>query len=48
MKKQNNTSQTKGVTRALAPFTQKINEINNIDFHQLISSFLQVIEYHLV
>ena len=34
MKKQKNTSQTKGVARALIPFTQKINEINNINFHQ--------------
>ena len=38
MKKQKNTSQTKGVAIALVPFTQKINETNNIDFHQLISS----------
>jgi len=39
-KKQKNTSQTKGIVRALVPFTQKIDEINNINFHQLISSLL--------
>jgi len=35
MKRQNNTSQTKGVARALVPFTQKINEINNINFSSI-------------
>jgi len=44
MKRQNNTSQSKGVARALIPFTQKINEINNINFSSIdfffSSSFL--------
>ena len=35
MKRQNNTSQSKGVARALIPFTQKINEINNINFSSI-------------
>ena len=47
MKRQNNTSQTKGVARALVPFTQKINEINNINFSSIDFFFSSLLFFRI-